>query len=176
MQKYLQIIFLAVDGRIAKFLIIIPAYDITPLGGYVAESYTVISDLGREEIESPIFVPELFEYVIRRPDIPFEQIWDIFLQIRRGIQGYAVLQDLGQIVACGDNVRKIAAGQSGFILLRCYVRKIDFHAYLFRQILPHAKIRVVAVARALGRIRDRQDDTFFGGDRTGQERQNQYDG
>ena len=112
LQEHVQIIIFIVDGRVTKLLVIIPADNITAGAAFVIVSDAVVSDLGREEIESVLFISQLFKDIIGLPRISLEEIGTILLQIRIGIQCYAVFQNPGEIFASGDNVRQIAKKQA----------------------------------------------------------------
>ena len=176
----IQIIILIIDGRISQFFVIIPADNITAGACFVIKSNAVVPDFGREEIESALISSELFEHVIRQPGVPLQEIRNIFLQIRVSIQSNTVLEDRGEVVLRGNNVRQVTAGQPGVVRHRFHVLILYLYSHLIRQILPHAHIFIIAVAGTCGNVPNRQDDAVlrrirsFCGGRTWQLQKQQY--
>ena len=161
LQKNIQIIILIVDGRISQFFVIIPADNIPAGARFVVESYAVVPDFGREEIESALLTSKLFEHVVRQPGVPLKEIRSIFLQIRFGIQSNAVLENRGEVVLRGDNIRQVTAGQSGIVRHRFHILILYLYSHLIRQILPHAHIFIIAVAGTSINVPDRQDNAVL---------------
>ena len=161
LEEHFQIIILIVDRRIAQFFVIIPADDVTARRRCIIVSDPVVSYLDREEIESVPFIPQLLEHIISDPRISLEQIRAILLQIRIGVQRHAVLQDRGEILICGDNIRQVTAGQSGRELIRCHIVIPDLHSRQVRQILPQAQILIIAWPGTRSAVSDRQDYTLL---------------
>ena len=163
LHEYLQVIILIVDRWITKFLVVIPADNVSAVIRCVAVSDTVISDLLREEIKAVSLVPEFFENIIGQPGITFKQIRNKFLKVGISIQRYSVLQNRGKIVVGGNDIGQISAGQSRSIGLRCKINELDLHVQLIFQILPQSKL-VIPVDAAVGTISDitdRQNCTFL---------------
>ena len=158
LQKHVQIIILIVDGRVTQLFVIVPADNIAAGAGLVVVSNAVISDFCREEIESILFIPQLLKHIIGHPRVSLEEIGTILLQVGISIQSHTVIKNPGEIFAGCDNVRQIAAGQSGSVLLICQKNILNIHANLIRQILPHAEIFIITGPGTRGVFTDRQDN------------------
>ena len=97
-------------------------------------------------------------------DFSLQEIGNILLQIRLGIQCQAVFQNLGEIVVRDDDVGQFAAGQSGSVILRREMHELDLHAELILQITPYAQLifSVNALSGAVFGIADRQNGPLLG--------------
>ena len=140
LHEYLQVIILIVDRWITKFLVIIPADNVSAVVRCVAVSDAVVPDFLRKEIKAVPPVPELFENIIGQSGITFKQIRNIFLKVRISIQRYSVFQNRGKIVVGGNDIGQIPAGQPRCIGLRCKIDKLNLHVQLIFHILPQSKL------------------------------------
>ena len=132
----IQIIVLAVNGRVAQFLVIVPADDIAAVGTPDAEADVVVSDPGREKIKSFSVVNQLLIDAIGLPGRSDQKIRNIFRKIRLDIQCHPVFQNGGEIIIGGNNIRQIAAGQRFRIGIRRQMNIPDIDVQQILEIFP----------------------------------------